>query len=576
MAEQDKENNQNTSSPLIDEALMDAHKIQEALKSNTKNMLRDTMREEIDSIVKESINEDEDDEEYDEEEVGDEEGDSEEDDSEEPVSFDYGDDEREEAPEGGEEEAPEGGDFGSEIEGGDEEAPEGGDFGSEIAVGGEEEYDMTSVSDEDEIIKVYKQLSGDDQVEVVDDDSVKITDQESGNVYKVETGGGESEEEDPISYESTQKSKNTMTESKNDKAYRLVFNEDKQRKAGHDPQDQVRDDSTYEETPEENDVPTDEENHGDNLEGGFEEDEATADGGSHADHIMDDIDEETLLEALKSLYEESGNKENTDASAGAPEETHDMGDEYKGGEQKPGEERTGVTEEDEIDEQGEQHYDYEKDTDYRDERGDVPGEQGTGPDEREANESEHDMEENKSRAQPDLHHNRVRPQGSEEYRTAPIGREKSKAPGGNVGESNKKYKNLLKEAEQLKEENKKFKSTLKEFRKKLAETVVFNNNLTLATRLFLENSTTAKEKEDILKRFDEEASTIEESKKVYNKILNELKNKKPVNESVEEKLEDTKTSSSSKAANGEINESTAYVDESTAKIKDLISKVDKS
>ena len=38
----------------------------------------------------------------------------------------------------------------------------------------------------------------------------------------------------------------------------------------------------------------------------------------------------------------------------------------------------------------------------------------------------------------------------------------------------------------------------------LAETVVFNSNLTYVTKLFMEQTTTKDEKQGILKRFDEE------------------------------------------------------------------------
>jgi len=73
-------------------------------------------------------------------------------------------------------------------------------------------------------------------------------------------------------------------------------------------------------------------------------------------------------------------------------------------------------------------------------------------------------------------------------------------------------------------------------------------------------------------RFDNEASTIKESKKVYKSVLDGLTNKtNTIKETVGNKLSgEPKTSSKS-----QINESTAYVDESTKRMLDLMNKVNK-
>jgi hypothetical protein len=139
-----------------------------------------------------------------------------------------------------------------------------------------------------------------------------------------------------------------------------------------------------------------------------------------------------------------------------------------------------------------------------------------------------------------------------------------------VSETAKKYNSLLTEAKKLKTENQEFRTALKEFRTKLVETVVFNSNLTYITRLFTEHSTTKAEKQSILKRFDQ-ASNLVESKKLYKVISNELETRKPITESLENKLIKESTTSTSK----QLNESTAYVDPSTQRIKDLINRVEK-
>jgi uncharacterized protein (DUF1697 family) len=137
-----------------------------------------------------------------------------------------------------------------------------------------------------------------------------------------------------------------------------------------------------------------------------------------------------------------------------------------------------------------------------------------------------------------------------------------------VFETTKKYNTLLTESNKLKAENEEFRKALKVFRNQLVETVVFNSNLTYTTRLFMEHSTTKVEKQNIIKRFDNEVSNLIESKKLYKTIANELETRKPIMESVENKLIKEVSTGSSK----QLNESTAYVDPSTKRILDLINR----
>jgi hypothetical protein len=87
----------------------------------------------------------------------------------------------------------------------------------------------------------------------------------------------------------------------------------------------------------------------------------------------------------------------------------------------------------------------------------------------------------------------------------------------------------------------------------------------------MEHSTTKEEKQAILKRFDSEATTLKESKRLYKSIVNELSSRKPMNESIERKLNNEVSSGMSK----QLNESTAYIDKETQRIKDLMSRVEK-
>jgi len=132
------------------------------------------------------------------------------------------------------------------------------------------------------------------------------------------------------------------------------------------------------------------------------------------------------------------------------------------------------------------------------------------------------------------------------------------------------YKKLVKESNNLKTENEEFRQALKKFRGMLVETVVFNSNLTYVTKLFMEHSTTKAEKQSIMGRFDNEVSNLKESKKLYKAIASQLTDRKPVNESVENKITKEVATSTSK----QLNESTAYVDPSTKRIIDLINRVE--
>lgn len=133
---------------------------------------------------------------------------------------------------------------------------------------------------------------------------------------------------------------------------------------------------------------------------------------------------------------------------------------------------------------------------------------------------------------------------------------------------NKDLKNkvgsITSENETLKEDYNKMVDALKQFRDKLNEVAVFNSNLTYSVRLFTENTTTKEEKLEIIKRFDD-VKTLKESKATYKGLVKEISKKEPIKESVEEKLNETKTSGSST----EINESQVYVNPDLEKMKKL-------
>ena len=137
----------------------------------------------------------------------------------------------------------------------------------------------------------------------------------------------------------------------------------------------------------------------------------------------------------------------------------------------------------------------------------------------------------------------------------------------------KKYKagrrEINEEVESLKKQNAEYKKALVLFKEKLNEVAVFNANLAYATRLFTEHSTTKQEKLNILKRFDS-VSTMNESKNLFNTIKSELGVKKPVTESVVEKISSTPQSSASQQV---LSESKAYENPQFKRMKDLMSKI---
>jgi len=190
---------------IIEEALLDAKSLEDALKANTKEMLSAHMSKEIESIVESSLKEQLEDEDVDvidspegEDVVDDIEGsaddmedvkldlDNEDEDSEESeeLSVDVMD-----LPDDGEEMADIELDLDTDL---DLDAGEGDEeleldlepMGMELGMG-DDVLDMTMASD-DEVVTVFKKLGPDDEVEVVKDaDGIHLTDNETGAEYYI-------------------------------------------------------------------------------------------------------------------------------------------------------------------------------------------------------------------------------------------------------------------------------------------------------------------------------------------------------------------------------------------------------
>jgi len=162
---------------IIEEALLEAKSLEDALKANTKEILASHMKEEIETIVESSLKEQEDEE----LEIDVEEKDPDEIAMEEPT------------PEGVEDEF----EFGDETEEVEDDvldldavaALASEPIPDELAaldLGDEEVIDLTDEEDDDVIIKVFKKLDDTDEVEVVKDDGgITLTDNETGAEYYI-------------------------------------------------------------------------------------------------------------------------------------------------------------------------------------------------------------------------------------------------------------------------------------------------------------------------------------------------------------------------------------------------------
>ena len=445
---------------IIEEALLEAKSLEDALKANTKEMLAAHMSKEFESIVESSLKEEDEEEEkevseqeemdleMDDTEVegsDDEEEDvldleDEESDEVEDIELDLDDEESDEESDDIELDL----DTDLDLDAGEGEEEEEDEIGlglelPSMDMGGEEVMDLTGASD-DEVVKVFKKLSDDDEVEVVKDaDGIHLKDNETGAEYYIK------------------ESMDEMWDSMDEGEYCSECGSG----------------SMYEEEDPEN---------------------------------MDEVMYEIELD-----------------------ENSDMMEMFK-----------------EMDDMKEGHYE----EGYHMEEGD-----------------EEPLEEDKLQR-----HRKFA--GKQRYSGAKVGRRDEsrklrkplvnrKPKSSTVSETK-----IMKEYKELKSKNEEYKKALNVFKDKLNEVALFNTNLAYVNRIFTEHSTTKKEKMDILKRFDN-AESIKESKNIYKTIKTELDNKKPINESVQKKV--NKTIESSKSQN--LNESTAYVDPQITAIKDLMRRI---
>lgn len=203
-----KKNNSKIRSNFVKESLMDYNNLAETLKENTADAVKSIFDEEVRKTYADILNEseDEEDKDYDVGEVEDTESNDDVDakdenaegtegvtDTEEPEGSEDETKPEEETPE---DETPDNSEDGVEKdgEGNDDEWSEFDNYKV-----GDNKYDFSNAKD-DEIVKVYKLLKDDDQVNVIQDkDNIQIKDNETGAEYIIQKNdnGEETPEEEP-------------------------------------------------------------------------------------------------------------------------------------------------------------------------------------------------------------------------------------------------------------------------------------------------------------------------------------------------------------------------------------------
>jgi hypothetical protein len=305
-----KINMANKNKSIIEEAKLDAKRIQEALNANTKEILRSIAKEEINDVVKESLNE------FDEEDVDvdmDVEDGEVDMDAEAPVDVDTDSAEMDTLNVDDEDSLEMGDSEEGDLAIGDEE--EG--MGVEASYG--DEMDMTTASDDD-VIAVYKKLTGDDEIQIVSNEAgdIELTVNEPGEfVIKTNNAGVNTDAvEAPEMATDLDLDLDAELDGGEGDEYELAdsgdLGIDSELEGGEEEEDKEEYEESYDmnesqvvyeiaidemEDIESIGAPVGNENEdnwaGDNLEGGFDDNGQNGTGDSHGEHIMEEeeIDE---------------------------------------------------------------------------------------------------------------------------------------------------------------------------------------------------------------------------------------------------------------------------------------------
>ena len=495
---------------LVEEAIIQMKNLEEIVAENAKGILASTMRQEIKELVKESLNE-VDEIEDDEVEMDFDSDDEDEIDSDDEDEIDFDSDDEDEI------------DFDSEDE---------IDFDSDDE---DEVIDLTGEEDIDVVMKVFKKMGPDDQIEVKKDESgnIHLKDDENDTEYLIMT---ESEMEEYFNQMDEEEEEETSVE---DILKSLQVSEDEKI-------DYSEDETIYE-------IELDEMDEMDEMYDSMDE----------MYHSMDEEiyeDEITMMESKKSMKPKGvgmghGPKFDYGKIMDFPTKKMKKGDEapYSGKGPKYNFDKKSPSLRGEFKEtkygmnKGDESKTHKGEEDYTGKKG-MESKTHKGKDFKKMETKE-----------------ASRTLGNGKY----WGREglpKPKAAPRHI----RKESIDSQEVNLLKEKNEEYRKALNVFRNKLNEVAVFNSNLAYATRLFTEHSTSKQEKINILQRFDG-VESLKESKNLYKTIKDELTNSKTqqVNESIERTIQKTPTNGS--AIN--LIESKTYENPQFLRMKDLMSKL---
>ena len=220
---------------LLDDTLLQLKNLEESISKNTKGILASVMKEEIASLVKESLGNDTEEvkEQLEDDELEMDLGDE---GSEEEIEFEMGD-------EGDEEEMDV--DIPAEFEDEDEEL----DFDFEDEMEGDDEdlVDITNMSDE-ELVKVFKLMGDDDGVVVQkDDNEIHLKDENEDVEYEIQLEGEDHDMEDEEEEETETEVEEEVSEMETEEGevvYEIEFNEEEDEE---EEKEEVELEETYEE-----------------------------------------------------------------------------------------------------------------------------------------------------------------------------------------------------------------------------------------------------------------------------------------------------------------------------------------
>ena len=133
-------------------------------------------------------------------------------------------------------------------------------------------------------------------------------------------------------------------------------------------------------------------------------------------------------------------------------------------------------------------------------------------------------------------------------------------------------KESAEELNMLRAKNDEYRKALDLFRTKLNEVAIFNSNLAYATRLFTEHSTTKQEKINILRRFDN-VDTLKESKNLYKVIRTELGGENTKGSTISESFQRTVEKAPTTGSAVNLIESKTYENPQFLRMKDLMAKI---